>query len=108
MSKEPKRLPSFFLSPPVIKAAAFFTCLALSRPAFAQDAIAKMESVADKVLGIFTGTLVRTILAISFCGCAVAYAANKDNDKVKRGALAVGIASIMIIAASGIVGFLMD
>ncbi len=107
MCKLSKRLSSLFAEPP-IKLAAFLTCLALSQPAFAQDAIAKMEAVSDKVLGLFTGTLVRTILAIAFCCSAVAYAMNKDNEKVKRGALAVGIASVMIIAASGIVGFMMD
>lgn len=108
MDRVAKKFNSLTL-PPFIKAAAFLTCLILSRPAFAQnDAIAKMEAVSDKVLGLFTGTLVRTILAIAFCCSAVAYAMNKDNEKVKRGALAVGIASVMIIAASGIVGFMMS
>ena len=107
MSKVSNRL-SIVYSSPLIKLAAFLTCLALSQPVFAQDAIGKMESVADKILGIFTGTLVRAILAISLCGSAVMYAANKDNDKVKRGCLAVGIAAVIIISASGIVGFMMD
>jgi len=105
-----KELKSFSLPcpAPLIKAAAFLTCFVLSQPAFAQDAIAKMESVADRVLGIFTGTLVRMILAISLCVSAVVYATNKDNEKVKRGCLAVGIAAVIIISASGIVGFMMD
>jgi glycerol uptake facilitator-like aquaporin len=108
MSNMPKKLHSFLLSP-FIKAAAFLACFVLSSPAFAQnDAIAKMEAVSDKILGLFTGTLVRTILAIAFCCSAVAYAMNKDNQKVQRGALAVGIASVMIIAASGIVSFMMS
>ena len=107
MRKVSSRLSSL-CSAPLIRLMAFLTCLVLSQPLFAQDAIAKMESVADNILKIFTGNLVRAILAISLCGCAVAYAANKDNDKVKRGALAVGIAAIIIICASGIVGFLMD
>jgi len=33
---------------------------------------------------------------------------NRDNDKIKKGALAVGVAAAIIIAASGIVGFMMD
>jgi len=107
MVKESKKVTSFF-SAPLFKLAAFLTCLALSQPVFAQDAIAKMESVADKILGIFTDTLVRAILAIALCASAVAYATNKDNDKVKRGCLAVGIAAVIIISASGIVGFMMD
>jgi len=107
MGKVSKRLSSFF-SAPFVRLAAFLACLFFSQPAFAQnDAIAKMEAVSDKILGLFTGTLVRTILAIAFCCSAVAYAMNKDNEKVKRGALAVGIASVMIIAASGIVSFMM-
>ena len=109
MGKASKRLSSFFAAP-LARAAAFLTCLALSHPAFAQvnDAIGKMEAVSDKVLALFTGGLVRTILAIAFCCSAVAYAMNKDNEKVKRGAMAVGIACVMIIAASGIVGFMMS
>jgi len=107
MNKESKKVSSFFTAP-LFKVAAFLTCFALSQPVFAQDAIGKMESVADKILKIFTGNLVRAILAIALCASAVAYAANKDNDKIKRGALAVGIAAIIIISASGIVGFLMD
>jgi len=98
----------FSYTSPLIKLAAFLTCLILSQPVFAQDAIGKMESVADKILGVFTGTLVRAILAISLCASAVVYATNKDNDKVKRGCLAVGVAAVIIISASGIVGFMMD
>jgi hypothetical protein len=107
MGKVTKKF-SFFNSAPLVKAAAFLTCMALSNPAFAQDAIAKMESVADRVLEIFTGTLIRAILAISLSVSAVVYATNKDNEKVKRGCLAVGVAAVIIIAASSIVGFLMD
>jgi hypothetical protein len=99
---------SLLCSAPLIKAAAFLTCFALSQPIFAQDAISKMESVADKILGVFTGNLVRAILAIALCASAVVYATNKDNDKVKRGCLAVGVAGVIIISASGIVGFIMD
>jgi type IV secretory pathway VirB2 component (pilin) len=99
---------SLFCSAPFIKMAAFLTCFVLSHPVFAQDAIGRMESVADKILDVFKGNLVRAILAISLCACAVVYATNKDNDKVKRGCLAVGIAGVIIISASGIVGFVMD
>jgi len=107
MRKISSRLSSL-CSTPFIKFMAFLTCLVLSEPLFAQDAIGKMESVADKILRTFTGNLVRAILAISLCASAVAYAANRDNDKVKRGCLAVGISAVIIICASGIVGFLME
>jgi type IV secretory pathway VirB2 component (pilin) len=106
MRKVSSRLSSL-CSTPLIKLMAFLTCLVLSQPVFAQQAIAKMNSVADNILEILTGNLVRAILAISLCCCAVAYATNRDNDKVKRGALAVGIASVIIISASEIVKFLM-
>jgi len=109
MPKESKRISSLF-SEPFVRAAAFLTCCFLSQPAFAQygEGYAKMESAATKALEIFKSPLVKAILAISFCCCAVAYAMNKDNEKVKRGALAVGIATVMIIAAVGIVEFLME
>jgi len=107
MRKESERFSSFCTAP-LYKAAAFLTCFALSQPLFAQDAIGKMNTTATKILGIFTSNLVRVILAISLCCCAVAYAMNKDNDKVKRGALAVGVASLIIMSASGIVDFLME
>jgi hypothetical protein len=99
---------SLLYSPPLIKAAAFLTCIALSEPVFAQDAIAKMTSVADKVLAVFTGPLVRAILAIALCASAVVFATNKDNEKVKKGAFAVGIAGVIIAGASTIVSFFMD
>jgi hypothetical protein len=34
----------------------------------------------------------------------VAYGFNKDNEKIKRNCIAIGIASAMIAGASGIVG----
>ena len=105
MSKASSRLSSL-CSAPLIRLAAFLTCLALSQPAFAQDAIGKMNTVAQNVLNIFKSDLVKAILAISLCCCAVAYAMNRDNDKVKRGALAVGVASVIIISAAEIVKFL--
>ena len=108
-----KRLSSGFYSlysAPLIKAAAFLTCLVLSQPAFAQDiaALSKMTSVAEKIRDAFTGKLVRAILVIAFCGSAVMYAVNKDNDRVKKNCVAVGIASALIMGASGLVDFFMS
>jgi len=107
MSKASSRFSSL-CSAPLIRLMAFLTCMALAQPAFAQDAIGKMTSTATKILSIFTGDLVKAILAISLCACAVAYAMNRDNDKVKRGALAVGVASAIIISAQAIVKYLME
>jgi DMSO/TMAO reductase YedYZ heme-binding membrane subunit len=99
---------SLLFSAPFIKAAAFLTCFALSQPVFAQDAIKKLDSTAQTVVGIFTSYWVRGILAISLCSSAIMFAVNKDNDKVKRNCLAVGIAAFIIICASSIVDFFMD
>lgn len=63
-----------------------------------------MQSLADSVLEVFTGRFVQIIFAIFFCGAAVAYGFNKDNEKVKRSCIAVGIACAMIASASAIVG----
>jgi type IV secretory pathway VirB2 component (pilin) len=102
----------FHFSSPLVKAAAFLTCFTLSQPAFAQaagqiEAISKMQTAADSILEILTGSLVRAILAISLCACAVVYATNKDNEKVKRGCLAIGISGLIIMSASSIVRFFM-
>jgi type IV secretory pathway VirB2 component (pilin) len=106
MRKVSSRL-SLICSAPLIKLMAFLTCLVLSQPLFAQAAIGKMQTAADQILEILSGNLVRAILAISLCACAIAYAANRDNDKVKRGCIAVGISAVIIISATEIVKFFM-
>ena len=88
----------------LIKLSAFLTIFFLSSPLFAQDAIAQLNSTATTILGHFQSPFVKAILAIFLCGSAIAYAFNKDNEKIKRGAIAVGIAAIIVMGASGIVG----
>jgi type IV secretory pathway VirB2 component (pilin) len=84
-----------------------FALLALSlwaaRPLFAQIMPAGMETLAENILEIFTGPFVRIILAIFLCGSAIAYGFNKDNEKIKRNCIAIGVSAAIIIAAASIV-----
>ena len=84
-----------------------FTFLFLSLPLFAQQGglmPAGMQNLADQILAVFTSRFVQVILAIFLCGAAVAYAFNKDNEKIKRNAIAIGIAAGILVGASTIVG----
>jgi hypothetical protein len=74
----------------------------LTIPLFAQMPRG-MTTLAENILEIFTSKFIQVIFAIFFCGAAVAYGFNKDNEKIKRNCIAIGIASGMICAASGIV-----
>ncbi|MDR1211814.1 MAG: TrbC/VirB2 family protein, partial [Spirochaetaceae bacterium] len=62
-----------------------------------------MSNLMESVLEIFTGTFVKTILIVCLCGCAIAYGFNKDNEKMKRNALAIGVATAILCTASFIV-----
>jgi hypothetical protein len=77
---------------------------------FAQDlpaGLGGVQSLADTILSIFQGPFIKVILAIFLSGSAVAYAFNKDNEKIKRNCIAIGIASAILIGASSIVGALL-
>jgi hypothetical protein len=101
MNKEPNRL-SYFL---------FFALpLLLFSPlsAFAAgDALSMMQGTADKFLEMFKSGLVTAILAIAVSAAGVAFAAFKDNEKVKRSMIAIIIGGIMIICAQQIVEIFM-
>ena len=91
-----------------IKILFLFLLLTAALPLFAQgkggDLMpAGMTNLMDSVLAIFTGGFVKTILIICLCGCAVAYGFNKDNEKMKRNIIAIGIAIGILVAASQIV-----
>jgi type IV secretory pathway VirB2 component (pilin) len=81
--------------------------LAAAAPLFAQDlstlGLGGLESFGNTILNIFTGTLVRIILTCCLAGCGIAYGFNKDNEKMKRNVIAIGIGIMIIAAASGIV-----
>jgi len=91
------------------KIALFVLLLAAAAPLFAQDLMPSgMTNLADGVLGIFTGAFVKTIMIICLAGCAVAYGFNKDNEKMKRNIIAIGVAIGIIVAAQFIVGKIWD
>jgi type IV secretory pathway VirB2 component (pilin) len=89
-----------------LKFAFFSFLMVLSSPLFAQQDVMPpgMTNLANSILNIFTGGFTRAILAVFFCATAVTYAFNKDNEKMKRGCIAIGVAIGMIAAASVIVG----
>ena len=64
---------------------------------------AGMQNLADQILAIFTSPFVRTILVIFFCAAAITFAFNKDNEKMKRNCIAIGVAVAILMGASGIV-----
>jgi len=84
----------------------FAQFFAMALPLFAAGDIVPrgMTTLAESILGIFTGRLVQVILAICLCGSAVMFAYNKDNERIKKSAIAVGIAAMVLMGASGIVG----
>jgi type IV secretory pathway VirB2 component (pilin) len=77
-------------------------------PLFAQELPAGMSSLMDTILEWFTGGFVRTILVLCLVGSAIAYGFNKDNEKIKRNMIAIGIAIAVVIGASGIVDMIWD
>jgi glycerol uptake facilitator-like aquaporin len=71
-------------------------------PVFAQVMPSGMTSLAESIKEIFTGAFMRVIFGLFLCGSAVAYAFNKDNEKVKRNCIAIIIGAAICIGASGI------
>jgi len=67
-----------------------------------------MQSLMDSVLEIFTSGFTKAILIMCLCGCAIAYGFNKDNEKMKRNVIAIGIAIGILVAASQIVDMIWD
>lgn len=82
----------------------------LAASVFAQGSsgIDKLDTLAQKALDIMSGNFVRILLAIFLCGSAVAYAFNKDNEKVKRNCIAIIVGAAILISASAIIGMVMD
>jgi type IV secretory pathway VirB2 component (pilin) len=77
-------------------------------PVFGQDLPEGMLSLMDTIREWFTGGFVRTILVLCLVGSAIAYGFNKDNEKVKRNIIAIGIAIAIVIGASGIVDMIWE
>lgn len=83
----------------------FMLILAATVPLFAGDLVpAGLNSVGQQVQDVFTGPLITIICVCCLAGCGVAYAFNKDNEKMKRNVIAIGIGIIIIACSSGIVG----
>jgi len=79
--------------------------LAAALPLFAQEIMPDgMSTLAEDVMAIFTGNVVRIILVCCLAGCGIAYAFNKDNEKMKRNIIAIAVGIGIIACASGIVG----
>jgi hypothetical protein len=61
------------------------TFFSLTLPLYAQGIMPRgMTSLAEQILEIFSGRFVQIIFAIFFCGAAVAYGFNKDNEKINK------------------------
>jgi len=89
-----------------LKVMLFMLMLAAAAPLFAagSDIVpAGLTSLVDSIMEIFTGGIVKTILIICLAGCAVAYGFNKDNEKMKRNIIAIGISIAIVVGAQSIV-----
>ena len=78
-------------------------------PLFAQGLMpAGMKNLADNIYEIMTGDFVRVLLACFLAGAAITFAFNKDNEKIKRNAIAVMVAAGILMTASGVVEAVMS
>jgi len=82
--------------------------LAAAAPLFASGELSSLglgglESFGKTIQDIFTGDITRIILTCCLAGCGIAYGFNKDNEKMKRNIIAIGIGIAIIAAASFIV-----
>jgi type IV secretory pathway VirB2 component (pilin) len=98
----------FILKKSNLKILFLFLFLAAALPVFAQgkggDIMpAGMTNLMDSIVAIFTSGFVKAILIACLCGCAIAYGFNKDNEKMKRNIIAIGIAIAILVGASQIV-----
>lgn len=81
----------------------FMLILAAAMPLFAEVMPEGLKSTADEIEAIFRGPVVTIILICCLAGCGIAYAFNKDNEKMKRNIIAIAIGIIIVSAARGIV-----
>lgn len=78
---------------------------------FAQSAIAipgQVQSTLEEVQTAFTGDIARIIVGICFAGSCIAYAYNKDNEKMKAKLIAVMIATGLLALSQTIVDNVMQ
>lgn len=63
----------------------------------------EVQSTLEEVRNAFTGDLARIIVGICFAGSCIAYAYNKDNEKMKAKMIAVMIGSGLLALSQSIV-----
>jgi hypothetical protein len=62
-----------------------------------------LQSMAEQVFDVFTGDMARIILGCCFAGSCIAYAYNKDNEKMKAKILAVMVATGLLVLTSEVI-----
>jgi len=81
-----------------------FLLLAAAMPLFADGIVPSgLQTAGNQIQEVFTGSLVTIILVCCMAGCGVAYAFNKDNEKMKRNIIAIGIGILIVGAAAAVV-----
>ncbi|GMO15356.1 MAG: hypothetical protein Pg6A_01460 [Termitinemataceae bacterium] len=81
-----------------------FIFISAASNVFAQGVMPSgMTSLATNIYEVLTGNFIKIILACFLCGSAIAYAFNKDNEKVKRNCIAIMVGAAILICASAIV-----
>ena len=95
MNHMSKRINVFFIL--------LFLFLFLSMPLFAQAAVERMDTLATTILNVFKSNLTKTILAIALCGSFIAFAVNKDSQRVRSSSIAIMISAGVIMTATFII-----
>lgn len=88
----------------------FMLILAATMPLFGAGEIVPpgLEDTATQIQSVFTGSIVSVILVCCLAGCGIAYAFNKDNEKMKRNIIAIAIGIVIVGAAQQIVKAVFD
>ena len=84
----------------------FFLALGFAVPplfAFNDVVPVQLTSLAESILDAFTGDIAKIIIGICFAGSCVAYAFNKDNDRMKAKLVAVVVATGLLALSQVIV-----
>ena len=81
-----------------------FFLLAAAMPLFSAVVPPGLESASKEIQDVFTGPIVTVILVCCLAGCGIAYAFNKDNEKMKRNIIAIAIGILIVGSAAAIVG----
>jgi type IV secretory pathway VirB2 component (pilin) len=66
----------------------------------------QLQSFADSIYETLTGGVVRAIIVVIFAGSAIAFAFNKDNEKIKHAMMGIMVGTGLLLAAQTVVGSL--